>query len=245
MFPSPLTAQLSIVMVSTAWPDESTTLLDRAIRAQGGNAKLSQAQGATFHIKGTIGPEGNTFTLSGDIAAQAVDQVRCLLTFSFNPGLMATLTITPRTVWEKGKIEAREIGNPEQAIIRDIFRTIRLSQNLTLLRGKDVTLSHLGESRIYNRGAVGLKVATRGRPDVDLFFDKETALPLRAEVRVTERGEANEVVYAFFFADYKEVDGVKCASKITVKRDNHPVAEMEFSDFKFQEKLDETLFAKP
>ncbi len=108
-------------------------------------------------------------------------------------------------------------------------------------------VSHLGEVKIDNRPAVGLKIATKGRPDVDLFFDKETSLPLRAEVRVTEPMQANEVVYAFYFADYKDVDGIKQYSKMTFKRDDE---EFHHGDgvqatFKFREKLDNTLFAKP
>src|SRR5262249_50759449 len=140
--------------------------------------------------------------------------------------------------------EAQE-APPDAAFVRDVFRTVRLPQNLTALRGKDVELSHLGEVKVNDRTAIGLKVATKGRPDVDLFFDKETALPLRAEVRVKEPGQANEILYAFDFADYKDVNGVKLFGKMTFKRDDKTFMEMEFSDFQLQEKLGDDTFAKP
>ncbi len=180
------------------------------------------------------------------MAVQGVDHIRWNATIN-EMGRMesGTIVVTPEKIWGKGSNAEAEEAPMDFAFIRDVFRTIRLSENLTALRGKEVMVSHLGELKIENRPAVGLKVTTRGRPDVDLFFDKETSLPLRAEVRVTEPMKTNEVVYTFSFADYKDVNGIKQYSKITLKRGDKSNMEMEFGDFKFQEKLDNTLFAKP
>jgi len=157
----------------------------------------------------------------------------------------AILVVTPEKIWNgNGTQQGRELP-AAFAFLRDAFRAIRLAQDLTALRDKDVTLSHLGEVKIDDRVAVGLKVVAKGQPDVDLFFDKETLLPARAEVRVLEPGDANETVYAFYFADYKEVDGVKLFGKLTLKRDDKTSLEMELSDFRPREALDEGTFDRP
>jgi hypothetical protein len=240
------TAPLLCLLVNATVPDEATTLLDRAIKAQGGDEKLGKTLCATFTTKGTIEVENMKGELSGDTASQSADHIRWNVSFSFMGRTESgTIIVTPEKIWAKGGNREVEEAPKEVAFIRDVFRTIRLPQNLTALRHKDVTLSHLGEVKIDNRTAVGLKIATKDRPDVDLFFDKDTALPLRAELRVTEPGQANEVVYAFYFTDYKDVDGIKQFGKLTFKRDDKTTMEMEFSDFKFQEKLEKTLFDKP
>ncbi len=248
MLQSLWTAPLLCLLVSAPVPDETTTLLDRVIKAQGGDEKLSKAKGATFTTKGTAGADGMKAEIKGDVAVQGVDRIRWNFTFTaMGREQSGTLVVTAEKIWAKGGggNGDTEEAPKEEDFIHDVFRTIRLSQNLSALRNKEVMVSHLGEVKIDNRAAVGLKVASKGRPDVDLFFDKETSLPLRAELRVTEPMQANEVVYAFYFADYKDVNGIKQYSKMTFKRDDKTFMEMEFSDFKFQEKLDNTLFDKP
>jgi hypothetical protein len=239
-------AHLVCLMVGTPLADEATTLLDRAIKAQGGEEKLNKAQGATFQVKGTADIEGMKAELGGDVSTQGANNIHWNAAFTaMGRTENGTIIITSEKIWAKGGNREAEEAPKEVAFIRDVFRTIRLCQNLSTVPGKDVTLSHLGELKIDKQTAVGLKIATKGRPDIDVFFDKETHLPLRAEVRVTEPGQANEVLYAFFFSDYKDVNGIQCASKMTFKRDDKTTMEVEFSEFKFMEKLDETLFAKP
>ncbi len=151
------------------------TLLDRAIKAQGGDEKLSKAQGATFNTKGTIEVENMKGEVTGDVAVQGEDHIRWNATFSAMGRMdSGTIVVTPEKIWGKGGNREAEEAPKEIAFIRDVFRTIRLSQNLTALRNKEVMVSHLGEVKIDNRAAVGLKVTTKGRPDIDLFFDKET-----------------------------------------------------------------------
>jgi hypothetical protein len=233
---------------------EARTLLDRVIKAQGGDEKLSQSQGATFTIKGTYEDNETKGEFTGDVAVQGVDYSRWNTTYVADMGkgsVSETQVVTPEKIWEKlDNKEAMDWSN-EAAFQRDVDLAVRLPQNLSALRNKDVTVSYLGEVKIDNRPVVGLKIATKGRSGIDLFFDKNTSLPVRAEVRVTEPKEPNEVDYAFSFTDYKDVNGVKCFSKMTVERktsierDYKTTQEMVFSDFKFQEKLDESLFDKP
>jgi hypothetical protein len=227
--------------------DEAKALLERAIKAQGGEEKLKAAQAATFKTKGNVLADGQQVELGGDATVQGDGHYRWSASITFMGRTEnGVIVITPEKIWGKGGNQANAEEAPaEAAFVRDVFRTIRLPQNLTALRAKDVTLSHLGELKVDDRVTVGLKVATKDRPDVDLYFDKETSLPLRAEIRVKEPGEANEKVYAFTFTDYKDVNGVKMFGKFSLKRDDKVTMEMELSDFQFPGQLGADAFAKP
>jgi hypothetical protein len=87
-------------------------------------------------------------------------------------------------------------------------------------------------------------VERKDLPDVDLFFDKETHLPIKAEVRVKERG-GEEMLHTLLFQDYKEDGGVKHFTKLTLLRADKEAMVMELSEVKRLEKLEATLFDKP
>ena len=124
---------------------------------------------------------------------------------------------------------------------------MRLAQHLTALTDPKYQLSSLGELKIGERLAVGIKVAEKDRPDLDLFFDKDTCLPLRIEVRIKEPAPLGgmEMTHAVYFEDYKDFDGLKHFTKLTLKRDDKSLIELELSEVKRQPKLDDSVFAKP
>jgi len=80
---------------------------------------------------------------------------------------------------------------------------------------------------------------------MDLFFDKETNLPVKAEVRVKEHDGGDEMLHTFLFQDYKEEGGVKHFTKLTLHRGDKEAMVMELSEVKRLEKLDASLFDKP
>jgi hypothetical protein len=47
------------------------------------------------------------------------------------------------------------------------------------------------------------------------------------------------------FADYKDFDGIKKATKVEVKRDGEKFQEMEVTEFKVLDKVDPDAFAEP
>jgi hypothetical protein len=125
------------------------------------------------------------------------------------------------------------------------MRCVRLAANPALLRQPGIKLAPLGELKIGDRETVGLKVTQKGFPDIDLFFDKKTGLPYKTEIRQKEGKQGMEMPHAFIFDNYKEFGGVKQFTRAKFLRDDKSLAEIECSDFKPQEKLDDSLFAKP
>ena len=112
------------------------------------------------------------------------------------------------------------------------------------LKGKAFRLAPLGEVNIDKRPARGVWVSSKGHRDVNLYFDKETGLLVKTETRVKDDND-QEVTEETFLGDYKEVQGTKQATKLTVKRDGELYLESEVTDYRLAEKLDDRVFAKP
>jgi hypothetical protein len=114
------------------------------------------------------------------------------------------------------------------------------------LRGKGFTLTLLGESKVDGRPAVGVKVSHPGHRDVKLYFDKDSGLLLKNEHHVLDEQHGNkEVNEETLYSDYRKVKGVKVPRNVTLKRDGKPFVEAKIADWKFADKLDDSLFSKP
>ena len=113
------------------------------------------------------------------------------------------------------------------------------------LKDKAFTLAPFGEIEIAGRKAVGVNVAREGRRPINLFFDKETLRLVKTESRVRDETTGQEVTEESTYSEYKLVEGAQQAMKVTVKRDSKPHAEVEVTEFKPSEKLDDSVFAKP
>src|SRR5262249_25995452 len=114
---------------------------------------------------------------------------------------------------------------------------------------KGYSLAPLGEIKVDDRPAVGVKVTHKDRPDVDLYFDKKSGLPVKCEMRLKgyagNYAQFDEAAFEFFLSEYKETDGVKHFTKVVVKADGKQVMEIELTEIAPQDKLDDNAFAKP
>src|SRR6202011_4090099 len=77
---------------------------------------------------------------------------------------------------------------------------------LTVLKNKDYQLAGMGESKVEGRAALGIKVTAAERPEVQLFFDKESGLLLKTEHRQLDPRSRDEVIQEVFYKDYKVID---------------------------------------
>jgi hypothetical protein len=59
-------------------------------------------------------------------------------------------------------------------------------------------------------------VEQQGYKDLSLYFDKATGLPARADIPFKIKKNGDETTVSLLFSDYKEIDGVKHSTKITV-----------------------------
>jgi hypothetical protein len=227
--------------------DPARAVLDRAVKALGGADKLGQLQGVSFRSQGIFQAGDQKVEMSGDVNAQALHRFRWQISVTFMGRTESgVLVLDGDKGWiQGGGQQARDLPPEALALLQTDLRVVRLAQRLVPLSEKGFSLAPLGELKIEQRDAVGIKVTHAGQPDLDLFFDKESGLPLRAEVRVKEDKDGQEVLHAFTFGDYKEVNGVKQFTRLSLQRDGKPAMELELSNFDLRDRLDDALFAKP
>ena len=106
-------------------------------------------------------------------------------------------------------------------------------------------LSPLGESKVGDRAAVGVKVTHKGHSDVNLYFDKQTGLVRKSEYRAKDAMTGKDREMATTFENYKDFDGLKIPTKIDMKRDGEKFVEAEITELKPGSKLEASVFAKP
>jgi hypothetical protein len=225
---------------------EALKIVDAAIKAAGGEAKLDKLKIASMKGKGTLhegGQEMGTFTLAGTV--QGLDSVR----LDFDANIMdrnekILIVISSDKGWAKHGERVKDAPAEELQIIKQELSALRTAQLLTPLKERDLRLSPLGEKMINDRAAVGIKVVKKDHPDMDLYFDKGTHLPVKCELRIKEPN-GMEVTTAWFFSEFKELAGVKHPTKVALTRDDKKIMEMEISEVKGETKLDENTFAKP
>src|SRR5262249_43495715 len=131
------------------------------------------------------------------------------------------------------------------AVIRADLYALHLVRTLVPLKEKPYALAPLGELKIGTQETVGVKISRKGHADVDLYFDKQSGLPVKCAQLLKETKDGPEVSHEFFFSDYKQAGGFKLFTKIILKRDDKMWFTLTLSDVKGEEKLDGSLFVKP
>jgi hypothetical protein len=128
---------------------------------------------------------------------------------------------------------------------KENYRAVRLAELLTPLLSKDCKLAPLGEINVDKRALVGVKTSEKGHPDHDLYFDKQTGVPIKGAFRMKERADGEEHLHEFFFSAYKEVGGFQCLLKLGSKHDEKKYLDIEWTETTPLEKVEKGTFDKP
>jgi hypothetical protein len=190
-------------------------------------------------MKGTYYGLGDGLPFTAHYAVRWPDQFRFEVEGAFE------MVIDGDKGWSKMGDEVKEMTKDELVTNKQGIYASWV-QRLVPLTEKDFTLSKLEEIKVDGKPAVGVKVAHKGQPDISLYFDKDTNLLVKSvhKARAAEM-DNKEVTQESYYTNYKEVDGIKVATKIVDKREGKPYVEAEASDWKNLEKVDAKLFAKP
>jgi hypothetical protein len=227
---------------------DARAVVDRAVRAMGGKDKLARLQAVTWKGKGSVQIEAVKVAFTDELSARGLGLFRWQVAAEVNGrALGLALVFNGEKAWFRPDNAATALDFPKQYApqFRADLRAVRLAQHLLPLTDKAYRLSHLGELKVGDRAAVGVKASHKDWPDLDLFFDKETGLPVRAEMRLKEGTDGPEVVHVFTFGAYKETDGIKHFTQVALRRDDKLTLEAEATEVSFPEALDDSSFEKP
>jgi hypothetical protein len=223
--------------------DEAKAVIDKALKAMGGEAKVAKLKAGTWKATLTASEGGNDVSVVSDGTWQGKDQYHINGEATFGGRTeSAMFVINGDKGWGKHNDRVDE-AKDELPLIKNGLYAMRAPQLLPEFKGKDSKLSHLGEVKVNDKPAVGVSVAHKDFKDISVFFDTESGLPVKTEIHLTDpRGK--EITVEFFYSDYKEMEGIKHPTKLLIKFDNKE-AKMEVSEIKAKDKVDDSEFAKP
>jgi hypothetical protein len=224
---------------------KAKALLDKAMKAMGGKAKLDKLNTASLKCKITASEGGKEIAVDLDGIWQGLSKYRADLELQEGgKNIKGVLVVNDNKGWFKAMDKTKEAPEGVAAFIQNLFYTARMPQLLPALTDKAYKLTLLAEVKVDEKDAVGLLIEHKDRKNVSLYFDKKTGLPLKSEISLTDPEGSKEITVEYHYRDYKDFDGVKLPAKMTIKLDNKELA-LEVSEIKSAEKVEASQFDMP
>lgn len=220
-------------------------ILDKGIKALGGEEKLSAIKAATWKSKGKISFGGNDSDFTSQATVQGLDHYRTEFEGEFGGNkVQGVIVLAGDKGWRKfgdDKMELDKDGVANEK--RSVYLQV-IPMTLVPLRDKAFKVEMAGEQKVDGKPAVGLKVTPPDGKEFTLYFDKDSGLPVKQVAKVAGfMGE--EFTQETTYADYKDFQGVKKATKIENKRDGQTFLQGTTTEFKALDKVDPNTFAEP
>jgi hypothetical protein len=242
-----LGAALVTVFVATlcrsapADDQDAKAILDKAIKALGGEDRLAKAEAFTWKGKSAINFNGNENEFDGQVTIQGLDHYRNEFG---NDQFKGVIVLSGDKGWRKfgdngGEMEGEAAANEK----RNVYLMV-VPIRLVPLKGKGFKYETVGEEKVGGKPAVGLKVTGPDNKDFTIYFDKESGLPVKQVAKVVGF-QGQEYTQETTFGDYKDFDGIKKATKVENKRDGEPFLTLTVSEFKVVDKVAPETFAEP
>jgi outer membrane lipoprotein-sorting protein len=236
-----LASVLLVAAGTAARADEASpkAIIERAVKAQGGEEKLAKFNAHTFTEKGKFYGMGDGIDYEGKYAVQFPDKFKMEIQNFF------VLVLDGDKGWMTMNGNTEELTGDKLKDQKEERYASWVSSLLPLLKDNDFTLAALPETRVADKPAIGVKVSRKDHRDVKLYFDKGTGMLVKMEHRAKDEQANAEVDEEVTISDYKDFDGAQMPTKIVMKRDGKLFVEAEVQDLKPAEKLDKSTFAKP
>jgi hypothetical protein len=231
--------------LSRADEKDATPIIDKAIKALGGEEKLSKIKAYSLKSKGTITFGGNDNDFTAKVTHQGLDHYRSEFEGKFGDNEVKGTTVL------NGDKGWRKFGDMEMELDGDAVtnekRTIYLAMVpglLVLLKDKGFKTEAAGEEKVGDKPAAIVKITGPDSKDFKLFFDKESGLPVKSVATVVGF-DGNEFTQETSYDAYKDFDGVKKATKMEAKRDGEKFVSTELLEFKVLDKVEPETFSQP
>lgn len=226
--------------------DDAKAIIAKAIKAHGGEEYLTKNKAARMQNKGKITIPGVGETqFTQDLAYMLPDKLKDTLELTIGGQKISIVTVMNG---DKLSIEAAgkavDVTDDIKKAMKDAQHMMTASRMVPLLKDKSYELSIFGEAKVEDKPAIGIRVASKGKKDITLFFDKKTNLLAKIEHRTVEAGTGNEIGEERIILEYKIKDGIPFPKKVLVKHDGKTFLEAESVESTLLESIDEAEFKK-
>lgn len=221
-------------------------LIDEAIAAKGGKAKLANLKAIRLTASGTTTIQGQSLPV--DISRVFVFPDKMRIDATIKPpraphDVVVSVGVTGQAGWQRGpdpKTGESVVVDITGDALTDVDFERWREPELILLKAADpaATLSPGPDDTIDGKAYAVVNLKSPFGVAVSLYIDKKTKLVGRMSYRDSRTGENDD------FADYRDVGGVKFAYKRTSTGEGRSTA-LELKSVEIDPQIDPALFAKP
>ncbi len=229
--------------------DNPKDILARAVKAHGGEEYLTKMLAAQSTEKGKMDIPGvGEIEFTSETSYMLPNQFKNVIEFEvMNQKLKVLSMLNKDKITVLTTVAGQEIDSSDS--VKEAFQHVphilKVSQLAPLLKEKGYSFELIGEEKVDGKPALGVRVSAKGQKDVNLYFDKESALMVRMDYRSVDPMSNAEVSEERIMTDYKKnKDGIPIARKMLVKHDGKKFMEAEVIEMTYLEKLPESEFQK-
>jgi hypothetical protein len=223
----------------------ATAIIDKAVKALGGEEKLSKVKAVHWKADAKFRFGDNDSEGKIEVTAQSPDHVRRVFEGEFGGNQVRGVTVLAGDHgWRKFGDNKNELDSAAVANEKRSLYLSAVAAKVLQLKTKHFKVTVGGDEMVNGKPASVLKATGPDGKDFSLYLDKQTGLPVKEVARVVGfRGD--EYTQETTFSDYKEMDGIKKATKMEIKRDGQPYQQLTITEYKVLDKVDSKTFAEP
>ncbi len=242
-----LAAAAGLFLVSGAIAaDEPKALVEKAVKAIGGAERLAKAKGYRTKGKGTIEIMGMSLEFTSDAVMDPAGRIKSEVSFEIMGHKISVIQVFDgKKGWMIFMGNVVELEGDQLKELKEEIHNRRVNTLLPLLKDKTFTFATLGETKVNGKPAQGVKVSAKGYRDIELYIDPASGLVVKTIRQAYDMQGMKEVSQDVVNSEFKEADGIKYASKAVLQRDGKKFLDLEITEYKTLENVDDSEFAKP
>ncbi len=236
----------AVLVQAQGQDDDAKAVLRKAIKAHGGEKLLSNMKGITAKFKGTIDIMGKAREMTGENVLLKPDKLKTSVTVDIEGMQIPVIVVFDgKKMWRSVLNKVEEIK--DEKVLTEMRESLQAegAGSLPEFLEAPYKVSTIGEVKVMGKDAVGIRVTKKGQRDITFYFDKKTHLVVKSEMRVNDTEAGQEVTQEKFITAYRDTDGVKTGSRLVIHKDGKLFMELDITETKVHEKLDESNFKMP
>ena len=188
----------------------------------GGAEKLGKVNAFTWEGTGTMTFNGIDNDFNSIVTIKGLDQFKRVFS---NDRYTGIVVLDGAKGWRKfgdypGELEGELLASEKRNVY---YQVVPIT--LVALKGNGFKYEAGGEEKVGDKTAVILKVTGPDGKDFTLSLDKQTGLPLKLVGKLVGY-KGGEYIAETTFADYKDFNGIKKATKVETKSRRRAIPEM-------------------
>jgi hypothetical protein len=230
--------------VSADEKQEVEAILDKAIKALGGEDKLTKIKAVAWKGKGKmIVGDNQEHEFTSQTIAQGLDRFKSELEVEgvFGKQLRMLSVLNGDKVWLSVAGMALQPEHALAGMKRSAYLTL-IPLTVVPLKGPGFKVQAAGEEQVEAEPAFVIKVTCPDGSDMAISFNKNSGRPVKVAGKIFALDD-RELMQETIFGAYKNFGGIHVATRLEIKIDGKPYRKQELTEFKILDTVDPSKFS--